>query len=490
MLSRETIFEMHRLKHLGLKNTQIASQLGISIDSVRRYLENPLRKPAKRARTSKLDSYKEYIDGVLEECAQIPASVILIKLKERGYGGSYTIIKDYVREKRGVHKKVYIRFESAPGKQMQLDWGYFGTIPYGKTKRKLYAFAITEAYSRMLYVEFTHSQKQAVLHQCLVNAFVFFKGAPQEVLVDNMATAVIERHGPLVRFNDAFLEFLMPFRIKPSACNARQPQEKGKIERSIKYIRQSFWPLRGREIANLAEANGQVRKWLDETANVRVHGTTGERPADRFSQVKLQTLPEHLPDCRDTLSVTAHKDFAVRFDNNFYSVPPWTVGRQLTLKADHETVSIFYKDKAVAVHCRCWEYKQRIEIPSHAELVKRLKSKLFKDRDIAVFISLGDEAESYLESLADAGQPIKKNISRLLCLKDEYGEQPLLYAIRKAHALKAYGADYIENILYQEMTPVRVHALVKLKNEDLNRIRIPLPSLAVYDAIAIKRSRS
>ncbi len=488
MLDRKTVFEIHRFKHLGLPESRIASELGVSRPAVVKYLKDPDRKTPKRNRPSKLDPYKDFIDGVLGEHSGVPASVILIKLKERGYEGSYTIIKDYVRKRKGVNKKTFIRFESPPGRQMQLDWGYFGTIVYGNAKRKLYAFAITESYSRMLYIEFTHSQKQAILHQCMLNAFIFFKGAPHEVVVDNMATAVIERHGSLVRFNDAFLDFLRPFKINPVACNVRQPQEKGKIERSIKYIRQSFWPLR--QIKDLADANLQIRKWLDETANVRMHGTTGEKPTERFFCVKLTPLPEHLPDCRDIVNVTAHKDFAVRYDNNFYSIPPWAVGKQLTLKADNETVSIFHKDKPAAVHNRCWEYKKRIEIPSHAELVKRLKNKIFKDRDIAVFVSFGDEAEDYLEALAEAGQPIKKNITRLLHLKDEYGAVSLLYAIRKALKHKACGADYIENILYQEMTPVRVHDPVKLRNDDLNRIRLTMPSLAEYDAIAVKRSKS
>ena len=122
--------------------------------------------------------------------------------------------------------------------------------------------------------------------------------------------------------------------------------------------------------------------------------------------------------------------------------------------------------------------------------MKRLKNKVFRDRDIAVFALMGDEASDYLEALADASQPIKKNITRLLYLKDEYGEASLLYAITKALKHKAYGADYIENILYQEMTPVRVHPPVKLKNDDLNRIRFAMPLLEEYDAIAIKRSRS
>ncbi len=488
MLDRTKVFEIHRLKHLGLTNVQIAADLGVSVDSVRHYLKHPDRKPAGRTRASKLDPYKPDIDSILDGHAYVPATVILRKIREKGYDGGSTIMRDYIGTKKVVNQKAFIRFESPPGKQMQIDWGYFGTISYGNAKKKLYAFAITESFSRMLYIEFTHSQKQAVLHQCLLNAFNFFGGTPQEVVVDNMVTAVIERQGRVVRFNESFFDFLRPLKVTPVACNVRSPQEKGKIERSIKYIRQNFWPLR--DIKDLADANSQVRKWLDETANARIHGGTGEKPAERFSTVRLSPLPEHLPDCRDTISVMAHKDFAVRYDNNFYTVPPWTVGKQLILKADNEIISIFYKDKPVAVHSRCWEYKKRIEIPSHAELVKRLRNKLLRDRDISVFASMGDEASDYLEALADAGQPIKKNISRLLYLKDEYGVPSLLYAIRKALDLKAYGADYIENILYQEMTPVRVHLPVRLEKEEFNRIRLSMPSLAEYDAIAVKRSRS
>jgi transposase len=490
MLDRGIVFEIHRLKHLGLKNTKIAQDLGINRDTVSLYLRKPERRPAVRKRSSKLDPFKPFIDGILKEHPGVPGAVIFLRLRERGYTGGITILTDYLRSKKREPSshKAFIRFESDPGRQMQIDWGHFGVLEYGNAKRRLSAFVIIESYSRMLYVEFTHSQKQALLHRCLLNAFAFFGGTPQELLVDNMISAVIERHGPLIRFNDAFLDFLRPLRINPVACNVRSPQEKGKVERSIGYLRQSFWPLR--EIHTLADANAQVRRWLDEVANVRVHGGTGDKPAERFKGVRLRPLPEHLPECFETLSVFVHKDFAVRFDGNDYTVPPWTVGKSLLLKADNDAIRIFHKDKAVAAHPRCWEYKKRIEAPAHAEQVRRLQKRLWRDRDIALFASMGDEASSYLEALAEASQPIKKNISRLLELRDEYGVESLLYAIRKALHFKAYGADYIENILYQEMTPRRVHPPVKLGNEELNRIRLSMPSLAEYDAYAVKRGES
>jgi len=131
----------------------------------------------------------------------------------------------------------------------------------------------------MSYVEFTHSQKQEALHQSLLNAFRFFGGTPEEIVVDNMLTAVIERQGSLIRFNDAFLDFLRVFKIVPVACNVRAPHEKGKIESIIKYLRQNFWPLRS--FAGLKDVQTQVIEWLNTVANVRIHQTTGQRPKDR-----------------------------------------------------------------------------------------------------------------------------------------------------------------------------------------------------------------
>jgi hypothetical protein len=252
----------------------------------------------------------------------------------------------------------------------------------------------------------------------------------------------------LIRFNDVFLDFLRTFKIVPIACNVRAFYEKGKIESIIKYLRQNFWPLR--TFADLKNVQTQAIKWLYTVANVRIHQTPGQRPKDRFSKVTLRALPELLPDCMETLKVLVYKDFAVRFNGNAYTTPPWCIGKKLTLKADKTTVTIYRQQKPVATHCRCWKQKERIETPSHREQVKKMKKKLWQDKQIAAFLSLGQEARDYLEALAQASQPIKKNVSRLLSLKDEYGTLSLIHAIKKALHHKAYGADYIENILYQE----------------------------------------
>lgn len=490
MIDKRTIFEIHRLKDLGWTERRIAREIRLGRSTVKKYLDNPEQRVFKRSpKPSKLDPFQDLIDQFLEQDPLVKAPVVLQRLQSRGFDGKITIVRDYLQKVRGKmkHREPFIRFESPPGQQMQIDWGHFAHLSYGQDKRRLYALAVTESYSRLFYVEFTHSQRQEALHQSLLSAFTYFGGTPQKILVDNMLTAVIERQGPLIRFNEAFLDFLRPFKIVPLACNVRSPNEKGKVENVIKYLRYNFWPLRS--FTDLNDVQRQLLQWLDNVASVRIHQTTGQSPKDRFAQVSLTTLPEPLPDCRETSQVFVHKDFAVRFDANAYTVPPWLIGKKLILKADKTTVTIYYRQKPVATHQRSWRRKQRIELPSHVEQVKKMKKRLWQDKQIALFSSLGKPARDFLQALADANQPIKKNVSRLLCLKDDYGASSLTHAINKALLHRAYGAHYIENILYQEMTPQRHHPPVKLKNNALNHIRLPEPSLSDYDAYILKKRK-
>ena len=490
-IDQHTIFEIHRLNDLSWSERKIARHLRIGRSTVKKYLNNPDQPPAKRnKRASKLDAYRGLIKQFLEQDPQVKAPVVLQRIQQQGFDGKITIVRDYLLKLRGRQssRRAFIRFESPPGKQFQIDWGHFGHLQYGQTKRKLYALAVIESYSRMLYVQFTHSQKQAILHQCLLDAFRFFGGTPQEIVVDNMLTAVTERQGSLIRFNGAFLEFLRPFKIVPVACNPAAPYEKGKIENSLKYLRHNFLPLRS--FTDLADVQLQVNQWLATVANVRIHQSTGEKPKERFAKVDLRPLPQLVSDCRQTCLAKVHKDFAVRFDGNCYSTPPWTIGKMATIKADAFTVSIYLNQNKIAAHQRCWQRKQRIELPAHLQQVKKIQKKLWHDKQVAAFLSLGQVAVDYFKALVDAKQPIKKSVLKLLSLKDEYGSASLLYAVQKATTFNAYGADYIENILYQEMTPKHQHQPVKLKDEALNRIRLTQPSLADYDAEVIKRRKS
>ncbi|MCP4756105.1 MAG: IS21 family transposase [Proteobacteria bacterium] len=491
MIDERTIFEIHRLKDIGYSYRNIADILGISRESTAKYHKAPdLGAARRKPPASKLDGFHDSIDQMLEEYADVSAVVVFQRLKAKGFTGRITIVRDCLGKKRKKHrtKQAFIRFESPPGMRMQVDWGHFGSIDYDGDKRKLYALAVVESYSRRLYVEFTHSQKQETLHQCLFNAFCFFGGTSKELVVDNMPTAVVERDGKVVRFNDAFLKFLRPFKISPWACNVRSPFEKGKVERTIQYIRNNFIPLR--KFEDLPDVQEQVRKWLDETANRRIHQTTGEQPDERASRLNPRPIP--FPESTtymETLPVKAYKDFAVRFDGNAYTVPPWCIDKELTLKADQKEIRLFHKTRKITVHQRCWRKRQRIENPGHVEEANKQKRKVAESAETAVFASLGEEFREFLDGLNRSNQPIEKSIRRLLSLKDQYGTGSLSRAIPKALKHAAFGADYIENILHQEMTPDTDHPPVRTKDDAVNQIRLDEPSLAEYDAIILKGAK-
>ncbi len=489
MIDQHTIFEIHRLHHEGFSNRKIAGQVGIGRDAVSKYLKdpNPVSKQSKK-RGSKLDGFCRQIDQMLNECPDVNAVVVQQRLEKLGYTGEITLVRNYLRQKRGStqSRQSYIRFESEPGQQMQVDWGHFGSIDYQNTRRKLYGLIVVESYSRLMTAEFTHSQKQETLHQCLFNAFRFFGGTPRELVVDNMTTAVIERQGKIIRFNDRFLSFLRPFTIVPYACNVRAAHEKGKVERSIGYLKKSFIPLR--TFKDLDDIREQVRDWLSNVANKRIHQTTGEVPEIRAGKLPLTSLPFHTSDpYMETVTVAVYKDFSVRFDANSYTTPPWCIGKRLTLKADQKVVKLFHKDRLIASHLRSWERKKRIEHPRHVEEAKKHQQRVSESKEVKVFKSLGEEFREFLIKLTQSDQPIQKSLNRLLDLKDQYGKGSLAWAIQKALRHNAIGADYIENILYQEMTPESHHLPVRTKDQHLNEIRLHEPCLADYDALILKR---
>ena len=247
MISRRTVLEIVELKEQGFSIRSIARQLQLDRETVAKYLANDTPTRAKASKASKLDPYREMIAEMVASCPDIKAPVVLQRISSKGFSGEITIVRDLLRQLRGQRalRQPFIRFESAPGEQIQIDWGHFASLTYGDSSRKLYALAVVEGYSRMLYVYFSHSQQQESLHQGILEAFRYFGGIPKEIVIDNMLTAVTERVGSVIRFNESFLEFLGNFAIRPHACTIRAPHEKGKVENAIKYLRTNFWPLRG-----------------------------------------------------------------------------------------------------------------------------------------------------------------------------------------------------------------------------------------------------
>jgi len=232
--------------------------------------------------------------------AWLPATSLLPELRQLGYKGGITMLRMYLQTLKPVARPdPVVRFETAPGQQMQVDW-----VVFRRGKSPLSAFVATLGYSRASYVEFVTDEKLASLLGCHERAFEFFGGVPREILYDNMKGVVIARDAyglGLHRFQGAFLEFAVHFGFAARLCRPYRARTKGKVERFNGYLRRSFYnPLasrlaQDRLYLDAGTANGEVLRWLRDVANVRVHGTTGKRPADLLGQEQPQLQPIPAP---------------------------------------------------------------------------------------------------------------------------------------------------------------------------------------------------
>jgi transposase len=490
MLTNEQIDTIHRL-HFVEKWTlrKIARHLGIGRRTVAKYLSKPVQVPLHRTRTSKLDPFKPDIADWLQQDPSVTASVIFQWVRDRGFAGGYTIVKDHLQAVREQTKarRAYVRMEPAAGERFEIDWGHFGALVYHSTPRKLYAFCLIECHSRKMYLEFTHSQTFETLVRCHIHAFQAMSGVARELWFDNMATVVSEHDGNLVRFHPRFLAFAREYGFVPRACHVGAAWEKGKIERAIGYVRQNFWPLRN--FTDLADVNAQAHQWLRQVANQRRHRETGQTPEERFRPECLQPVPTIHLDYRDSVDALVHKDLRLSFDGNRYCVPPRYVGRRLTVKADSSSVTIYDQHQEIVRYPRCWRRGQtfgaaRFQKELFAQMAAAERSAA-QQRLVAL---LGPVAEEYLRCLANTDRSLARQVRELLTLIRDYGPDAVALALQKARAASAFGADYIANILRQQQTRRDVQPPLQLKDPALNQLATDPLSLADYDAF-ILRSR-
>jgi len=491
MLNREQINTIHRLhfaEHWSVR--KIARHLHIGRRTIAQYLTTPARTAAPRQRVSKLDPFKTTIAELLQQDAEASAVVIAQQLRPLGFTGGLSILKEYLHAVRGgtQAKRAYVRMEPGPGERFEIDWGHFGVLSYQGHARKLYAFCLVECHSRKLYVEFTHSQSFETFVRCQIHAFHYLGGVARELWYDNLATAVAEHDGNLVRFHPRFLAFAREYSFLPRACHVRAAWEKGKIERSIAYLRQSFWPLR--TFTDLADVNLQVRKWLHEVADQRCHRETNQTPHERFQPEALRAVPALTPDYRDIAEALVHKDLRLCFDGNRYCVPPRYIGRHLTVRADSASVILYDQHQEIVSYARCWQRGQVIGGERfQKELLAQLATAQRSAAQQRLVALLGPACESYLRRLADTDRSLARQVGELLSLVREYGPNAVSAALSTAHAAGAFGADYIANLLRQQQVRRQVQPPLRFQDPRLNELATDPLSLLDYDRFILRSKK-
>lgn len=341
------------LERRGFSQRAIARKLGISRNTVKKHTENPELfegRAVKRERKSQLDPYLGNIQAWLEEDAYYTATWIYDRLVNMGFTGSYEIVKRKVRQLKQAQQQIaYMRFETEPGYQAQVDFGEFQIENPGGIITKIYLFSMILGYSRKSYAEFVKCCDLPTFLDCHINAFNHLGGVPQQVLYDRMKNVYIGKVVGKAKFNDTLMGFALHYGFKPEVTPASAAWVKGKVERPYSFIREGFW--RGYGYVCLESANRDLQGWL-RAKDERVHGTTHEVVSRRFEREKphLGALPVRDFDTSYRIYRRVYKDCTVRFEGNSFVVPHTLVDKHVVLRVKERTMRIFADDQLVIAY--------------------------------------------------------------------------------------------------------------------------------------------
>lgn len=352
MISTEVVMDIAALKRSGHSIRWIARKLGIHRKTVKKYLESNSF-PAyhrKDIKPSILEPYHQVIRDFLDE-DEYQATWILTRIKRMGYSGSYDTLKVFVRSIKEQKRRIaYQRFETEPGLQAQVDWGDFKVVDSTGKTTPLYAFVMVLGFSRAMYVEFVERCTLEAFMDCHLRAFRHLKGIPAEILYDNMKQVVVGRENGRPVFNTEFLHFARHYGFTPRLCPPYSPWVKGKVERPMHYVRESFW--RGYGFHSLEETNRDVAAWIAETAHQRIHGTHRQQVQARWEQEQpcLGVLPPSEYDTSLKYFRKVYKDCLLSFGGNRYYVPYQAAGRKVILKVKAGVIRIYHDDELLALY--------------------------------------------------------------------------------------------------------------------------------------------
>ncbi len=435
MIDLETVARIQHLHHAEQWPVgTIATELGLHHETVERALEEKSR-AQHPPRPSRFDAYAGFAREMLEKYPRLRATRLWHMLRTRGCTLSVRQVRAKVAELRPVPREAFLRRQTFPAEEGQVDWASFGQVAIGSARRALSAFVLTLTYSRWIFLRFFLDQSLENFLRGHVSAFADLQGVTRHLLYDNLRSAVIERHGEAVRFNARLLELAAHYHFAPRACRPARGNEKGAVERSIRYVRDSFFAARS--FTTLADLNHQALAWRDEVAaSRRWPGDDRKTVAEAFREeaAQLLTLPAHAFETDLVIPVRSHKTIYVRFDLNDYSIPPDSVGRPLSLAASETTLRILDGCLEVARHSRCYDRHRRIDDPAHVEALLAEKQRAQGSTPNARLLGAVPAAEAFLEASFRRGESIASVTQKLLLLLDDYGTEELRVAVEEALA--------------------------------------------------------
>jgi len=435
-ISKEQEAEILRYIHAEKwKVGTIANQLGFHHNTINRVLgENGLPRPKREVGPSILDPYLPFIVETLKQFPALPASRLHAMTAERGFQGSESHFRSRIAELRPAPlPEAYLRLKTLPGEQSQVDWGHFGKLTIGNAPRHLMAFVMVLSWSRRIFLQFFLDAQMSNFLRGHEGAFQAWAGVPRVLLYDNLKSAVLERKGDAIRFHPTLLEYAAHYRFEPRPVAIRRGNEKGRVERAIRYIRDNFWPAR--QWKDLDDLNAQAKVWCD--------GATMNRPCpeDRTKTVgeafieeqpRLMPLPQTRYPTDEQIEVKAGKTPYVRFDKNDYSIPHTHVRKTLLVVASEVQVRVMDGGDLIATHPRSYDKGEQIEDPAHIEALIERKRAAHQHSGQDRLAHAAPSSKKLLLQAAQRGDNLGSITAALLRALDDYGAQALEMAITES----------------------------------------------------------
>ncbi|MFC1743412.1 IS21 family transposase [Candidatus Riflebacteria bacterium] len=475
MISKELENQILRLYHIEKwRYCTIARILGIHHSTVQRVLgceSSP--KSSKKLRGSIADPYLPFIKETLEKYPDLTSRRIFEMVRERGYPGGpdyFRLVISRVRPRKV--KEAFLRVRTLPGEQAQVDWAYFGKLNYGKAIRRLSAFVMVLSWSRQIFVWFYLNEKTGSFLSGHQKAFEFFGGVPKIILYDNLKSAVLERRAAAIRFNPLLLEFAAHYRYEPRPVGVGRGNEKGRVERAIRYIRSSFFAAR--KWHDIVHLNEMALNWCQNLAGNRPFPEDKRltvNDAFKAEREKLSPLREDLFPAYEKVVVSVGKSPFVRFDLNDYSIPCHLVQRNLTVQADENEVKILDGVDIVAVHSRSYDRGNQIENPTHLSELLKQKRAAGKHRAIDRLHYVIPNSQELLTILAERGTPLAGVINGLFELLERFGAHELEQSIDEALQNDTIHIPAIRQILDRRLFEKDCYPLAPIPLPDKPEIR-------------------
>jgi transposase len=402
----------------------IAQQLGVHHTTVQRVLQQSgVEARVLAPRPSVVEPFIPLIVETLEKYPRLTAVRLYEMARERGYAGS----PDHFRRVVARHRprkpaEAFQRLTTLPGEQAQVDWAHFGRVQVGQAVRKLYAFVMVLSWSRHVTVRFFLGSSMPYFLRGHVDAFERFGGVPRVLLYDNLKSAVLERHGDAVRFNPKLLELAAHYHFEPRPVAVARGNEKGRVERMIRYLRNSFFEAR--KWSDVDDLNRQVAAWADNVAANRPCPQDRSRSVvEMFQQERAQllALAEDAFPTDERVEVDVGKTPYARFDLNDYSVPHNFNRHTLVVLANLHTVRLLDGDDVIAEHPRCWDRGRQLEDPEHVAELARAKRRARRHRGMDRLTKAAPSSAAFLEQAAARGLNLGSITAQLLSLLDAHG---------------------------------------------------------------------